>query len=448
MISLGLLRTMGSGVRRGREQRGRKRRPGALRKVASQLLLAGACALTAESSAFAYSGSATGMTCGSCVHALDIGAQQQCQSFPGSTVCRVRQDPYVVLQGICNCSMSFGCCDSHGVVVGDPHFRTLDGLLYEFQAAGEFILLEAPAIRVQVRTERWKMAQVSVVTALSVRVGDERIAIYADRPTPVRVNGEARALSEQGQSLALASGVVLSHLGSEYFIRTPTGEALTIEHKGTFLNVSVDLQDPSGVVGLLGNGDSDPGNDLQSRGGQVFAHALSFESFYSEFADTWRVAPQESLFDYEASETPASFDVRGFPTRKTSIEDLDATTRAWATQVCVEAGAKDPDWLEACALDVGLSGNADLAPSFRGGPPVARKVVLEGEATLNVGGAANKAVAGEDTGRSAELSGRGGCSMGRRAAPFPQSATVAGLLATLAVALRRARRRGTTGQAS
>ena len=70
---------------------------------------------------------------------------------------------------------------------GDPHMRTIDGVPYDFQAAGEFTLLETPdgAVDVQVRQEPAagvERGAVSNNTAVAARVGDHRVGIYATPP--------------------------------------------------------------------------------------------------------------------------------------------------------------------------------------------------------------------------------------------------------------------------
>src|SRR5690606_3967290 len=99
-----------------------------------------------------------------------------------------------------------GCAES----IGDPHLTTVDGTEYEFQGAGEFVLLRGAAggVGIQVRYEplfRDSDYGVSVRTAVAARVGDHRVGWYDTGE--VRVDGEPVAGTGR---LALGDGW-LSH---------------------------------------------------------------------------------------------------------------------------------------------------------------------------------------------------------------------------------------------
>ncbi len=71
---------------------------------------------------------------------------------------------------------------------GDPHIRTIDGVNYDFQSAGEFVLLRDAGMELQARQSAVTTAGplrtnahtglsscVSVTTAVAIRVGEHRI---------------------------------------------------------------------------------------------------------------------------------------------------------------------------------------------------------------------------------------------------------------------------------
>ena len=72
--------------------------------------------------------------------------------------------------------------DDDGVVIlnwGDPHIQTLDGLGYDFQAVGEFVLIESTSgddLQVQVRTAPVGDL-VSVNVAVATLVDGQRVTI-------------------------------------------------------------------------------------------------------------------------------------------------------------------------------------------------------------------------------------------------------------------------------
>ena len=89
--------------------------------------------------------------------------------------------------------------------------RTIDGFTYDFQAAGEFTLLETPddSVDVQVRQEPAhgvEQGSVSNNTALAARVGDHRVAIYA---TPAGLELRVDGVTQTGtEPLDLGGGRV------------------------------------------------------------------------------------------------------------------------------------------------------------------------------------------------------------------------------------------------
>jgi len=70
------------------------------------------------------------------------------------------------------------------VAVGDTHITTFDGLHYDFQAAGEFVLVDnGPDFIVQNRqasgAPTWPNADVN--KAIAVRMGKTTVAVYIER---------------------------------------------------------------------------------------------------------------------------------------------------------------------------------------------------------------------------------------------------------------------------
>ena len=83
---------------------------------------------------------------------------------------------------------------------GRPHFLTPDGLLYPFEAAGEFDISKDDAARpvssaVQVRQEPSdNSAVISAVTQIAARLGTDRVTFGVGRADLVAVNGTPLSL--------------------------------------------------------------------------------------------------------------------------------------------------------------------------------------------------------------------------------------------------------------
>ena len=74
---------------------------------------------------------------------------------------------------------------------GDPHLVTLDGVGYDFQAAGEFVLLRdtrGGGFEIQSRMTP-TATDVSINEAIATQVGATEVMIDAARNSPVLING-------------------------------------------------------------------------------------------------------------------------------------------------------------------------------------------------------------------------------------------------------------------
>jgi hypothetical protein len=107
---------------------------------------------------------------------------------------------------------------------GEPHLQTFDGQLYDFQAMGDFILVEAaPDFVVQSRQQRvnWPIPNVTANKAVAAKMGGTRIAVCID-PTRLEVDGTQVDLPD-GRSLSLPNGVSISRSGNVYLIKGKDG---------------------------------------------------------------------------------------------------------------------------------------------------------------------------------------------------------------------------------
>ncbi|MEU8255576.1 VWD domain-containing protein [Micromonospora inaquosa] len=264
------------------------------------------------------------------------------------------------------CSISvigkgYRCANSNG----DPHLLTYDGLRYDFQAAGEFVLTRSTSddFEVQVRQTMFPASSVVAVNAaVAVRVAGDRVGVYVtpDGPT-VRVNGAAPVSAPDGVKLP-RGGTVTTWGDGTVTVQWPDGAQLTAQPIGVW-GLSVSVSAPTvragTLEGLLGDHDGDPGDDLTVRNGRRVPQAPPFEALYPGFADSWRVEAQRSLFDYEPGQNTGTFTDRRFPDRLLTAGDLP--NRATAELVCRRAGVTDPQILADCVLDVGLTGQVVFA---------------------------------------------------------------------------------------
>ena len=87
---------------------------------------------------------------------------------------------------------------------GDVHITTFDGLYYNFQAEGEFVLAQSTvandSFQVQVRLQPYSAnSTVSVITMLAAEVGTSRITFALGRTDAVWINGAVCSLARSAR---------------------------------------------------------------------------------------------------------------------------------------------------------------------------------------------------------------------------------------------------------
>jgi hypothetical protein len=256
--------------------------------------------------------------------------------------------------------------------VGDAHLTTLSGLLYDFQATGDFDLLQSKSgFVVQARqvsgAPTWPNA--SVNSAIATQLGKTKVAVCL-APQRVVVDGKALPLSE-GQVKLFADGTQVLRRGNSYVIRGASGDWVKADVTADYINASVGLgQWPIEAHGLLVNANGDP-NQLATRGGAILKGPYSFKEFYSRYGQSWRVRPAKSMLNVcgRAKES-------GLPAKPFHATDLAPQTAARAKTVCARAGIKENPLLDACAIDVAFTRRVSAAKIYASTrPPVAVAVI-------------------------------------------------------------------------
>lgn len=245
--------------------------------------------------------------------------------------------------------------------VGDTHLTTVDGLYYDFQASGDFVLAQTgKEFLVEARqvsgAPTWPNATVN--KAVGTQMGETRVAVCT-APSRLNVDGTVTTIAD-GKTLSLASGVNIIHTGNIYLIVDQSGNSVRAEDNGNYMNVTVGLgRWPETVHGILTNvgGHVD---EIAARTGQTLRAPFALADLYRLYADSWRVSPEMSLLS-ACSERPAE---KGVPSRPFYAKDLNQQTYRRTRAVCVNAGVKGKALLDACALDVAVIGEDSAAKVF------------------------------------------------------------------------------------
>jgi len=250
--------------------------------------------------------------------------------------------------------------------IGDTHLQTLDGLLYDFQAAGDFVLAQAdPDFVVQTRqvsgAPSWPLADIN--HAVATQMGKSRVAICV-LPTRLFVDGKLDDLGD-GKTLSLPGGVKVYRGGNSYAVMRDGGDIMNAQinsnSANTWINVTVGVGRSASrnAHGLLANHNGNVG-ELAARSGTVFAAPVSFTDLYHPYADSWRVQPKETLLSPCGDKNIET----GVASKPFYANDLDPKLAERARAVCTAAGVKEGPQLDACTLDTAVLGGAEAAKVF------------------------------------------------------------------------------------
>ena len=249
---------------------------------------------------------------------------------------------------------------------GDVHIRSTDGLSYDFQAAGDYVLFQSTdgEVVVQARQEMWDQnPKVSVNRAGAMRVMADKIELYLLPKMAFYVNGQLTNLPTS--RLELPSGGVIepSKSGTKgtLMVYWPNQSfvARLVYYGNNTMDVEVrrDLPPMRTYEGLIGNLDGDRSNDLQIRGG-AYLDAKPTSETIARVGESWRVRPSELLFT-RAHPAPASGVVQNQP----GLADLDPEARRLARETCAAAGITDAMAIRHCTYDVAATGDKSFVQS-------------------------------------------------------------------------------------
>ncbi|RYZ42931.1 MAG: hypothetical protein EOO71_05850 [Myxococcaceae bacterium] len=223
---------------------------------------------------------------------------------------------------------------------GDPHLTTIDGVRYDFQGAGEFVLLRDPGLEIQARHTPIQTDQpvgpddhtgltacASLTTAVAVRVGSNRITYQMNAERP-----ELLELRVNGKPAQLGSGILLP--GGGRITATPAAGGIQIEAPGGtrviltvdwwahyqvwYMNVGVQqARATEGLLGAIAPGNWLPGlPDGTQLGARPTDPYERYVALYEKFEDAWRVTKDTSLFDYASGYSTASYTLKNWPEYK------------------------------------------------------------------------------------------------------------------------------------
>jgi len=268
------------------------------------------------------------------------------------------------------CNFPYPPSESPSTSYGDPHLVTLDGIPYDCQLLGDFILLQDQSLTIMTRHSRALFAAVNSMT--SFVYNDTVFTFERNRDTSpplVTVNGKAVILNP-GSTIELPNGIgSITAAGSlspplrtiRYDIDLPTtGHKVTLtanvgDFKVQWLQVypqlpSTSLNMTRGLLGVYNNNQSD---DFTNSLGLVVAPDADPLTLMRNFAWTWKL----SSSPLHNQLTPDNnLENEAIPDKVLSIQDFPSDQQLAAEQSCAGIAL-----YESCVLDILLSGDAGYA---------------------------------------------------------------------------------------
>lgn len=276
----------------------------------------------------------------------------------------VSRSDYQTRNGLAAFQSNSGC----GRSSGDPHLSTHDGLKYDFQGVGEFVLSKAEEFEVQARMVPWGGSKtVSINGAVAAKFGNDRVALYPGDPIRFTINGVETETLNPGEAIYMPGGLQIEKY-KEWYRFARNGYLVEANPGKTRVGtIFVRVPEKSEVAGLLGSRDGNRENDLALPDGEFLKAPVQFDDLYRRFGNAWRVETRNSLFDYKVGESAGTFNDVHFPSRRTSVADVGADARRAAEEVCRKAGLTGASDLEDCVYDIAVTGDETFADDAKGG---------------------------------------------------------------------------------
>jgi hypothetical protein len=251
---------------------------------------------------------------------------------------------------------------------GDTHITTFDGLKYDFQAIGEYTLVKSTRDDFLIQTRQVPprgARNVSVNQAMATRMGDRRVTVQIENgAATLRVAG----VPANDEVVRLPAGTIIrseTTYGPTFQFTWADGTHARVAQLGaSTLNVTVEpaAARAGALAGLLGDFDGSPENDLVGAGGAKLGVQPPAQELTHGFADTWRIAQADSLFDYQPEQSTATFTDPTFPDN--SANAANVPNRETAEKNCREMGITDRHLLDNCIVDFAVTSDFVFASSY------------------------------------------------------------------------------------
>ncbi len=279
--------------------------------------------------------------------------------------------------------------DPQACTKGDPHLITFDGLSFDLQAAGEFVMIDGDAPDAPTVHARFEpigdalCGDVSIATGLAVRFLGQTLSIENTSDGLIRrVDGQP--VDRWADAVSLPEGASLIEDRRFGVMVWPDGSFVSSRASGRRIDIVYQLSDRwrGKVRGVNGDYDGEWLDDITTADGRDLLSGLTFGALYDDYAASWRVTNETSLFTYPDGTSTDTYTLPNFPLREAVSDLLELEPFQRALEACEEADVR-PEWLEACVLDVGCTGDESFIEAMeRLGDRDAQLALLDAPPTL------------------------------------------------------------------
>ena len=281
---------------------------------------------------------------------------------------------------------------------GEPHITTINGMHYNFQSVGEFVLLHNEGMEVQTRQAPIPTTYnppadphdelatcVSINTAVAARVAKHRVTYEPNLsgvPDPgglqLRVDGVRTLVGPAGIDLGDNARITRTMAPGGLEIDFPDGSILLVTPSwwdslasGTRRRRRSRARWAGVASSFTLDSRGAPGNwlpslpDGTSMGPMPPSLHDRFVDLYQKFTDAWRVTSATSLFDYAPGTSTDTFTLKTWPPEQPPCAlpgkiAVDPLPLPIAKQLCRSVIAENDN----CVYDVTVTGNAGFATSY------------------------------------------------------------------------------------
>jgi hypothetical protein len=273
--------------------------------------------------------------------------------------------------------IAMGCAGENaggtGFSEGDPHIQTLNGYHYDLQAAGEFTLVRSNSgsldVQVRQQPDLSFSDQVDFDTAVAVLVAGTRVEVDPGMAGRILVDGRPVQLTAATDHLK-GGGELYYDPWGDVVVKWPDGSKLVAYDAGTGgFNIFTAAADLAGKLrGLLMavaqplGAPGNPSGDEVLIGGNGKRYVVDtlttsgWRTLYREFAPTWQITPEESLFSYRSGKTTSSYIRKDFPGSGYELSSVPAGRLADIKSTCRKAGVTNTNLLDDCVFDSAATG--------------------------------------------------------------------------------------------